>query len=174
MSLPHEYKLRMKPKTYIVTVSTSRYNSLIQGYEYHDQSGDLAEELLRGYGIEDIERILIKDDINMIREVLDRAIKSGAHMIIFIGGTGVSDSDVTIEALKPLFKKELTSFNTLFTMYSEAEVGSRAISSRATAGIIDKILVFALPGSTNAVKTALKKIILKEYEHLLYIAGILR
>jgi len=174
MSLPHEYRLSVKPKTYVVTVSTSRYSNLIQGYEYNDPSGDLAEEILRENGIEDIERILIKDDINMIREVVDRAINSGVHMIIFIGGTGISETDVTIEALKPLFKKELTSFNTLFTIYSEAEVGSRAVSSRATAGVIDKILVFALPGSPNAVKTALRKIILKEYEHLLYITGILR
>jgi len=147
---------------------------MLRGSQVDDPSGDLAETLLKSSGVEDIERKLIKDDKIMIHETISEAEEKGFHMVIFIGGTGVSPDDVTVEALKPLFDKELTGFNTLFTVYSSTEVGSRAISSRATAGIIKDILVFAIPGSVNAVETAMKKIILKEYEHLLYIAGILR
>jgi len=170
---PHEYKLKKKPRTYIVTVSTSRYEKLKKGEEVDDPSGDLAEHLLRKEGIKEIKRILIKDDSSMIKKVIRDAQERGVNLIIFIGGTGVSQDDVTIETIKPFFKKELTAFQVLFTLYSMEEVGSRAISSRSTAGFIDDILVFALPGSKNAVETALSRIILKEYEHLLYIAGIL-
>ncbi len=169
----HDVKLKSKPKLYIVTVSTSRYNKVLSGLGYTDQSGDYVEEAFRRRGVEDITRVVIKDDVKMIREVVDRARAEGVHMMIFIGGTGVSPDDVTIESLKPLFTRELPAFQVLFTLYSSEEVGSRAISSRASAGFVGKTLVFALPGSLNAVRTAIDRIILDEYEHLLYIAGIL-
>ena len=83
------------------------------------------------------------------------------------GGTGISPKDVTIEAVKPLFSKELTAFGPLFAQLSFEEIDSAAILSRATAGIINQSIVFCMPGSINACKTACKNLIFPELGHLL-------
>ena len=156
-------------KILISTVSTRRYKSLLEFGEYEDKSGDIAVSIFERYGYRNIDRILISDDTKMIKEVIDIALKKGVDILIFIGGTGVAKDDVTVETLKKFFDKELPGFNVLYTVYSERQVGVRALSSRATAGFIKDMLVYALPGSPNAVQLCIEKLILPEAEHLLKI-----
>ena len=82
------------------------------------------------------------------------------------GGTGITKKDVTIEAVHPMFAKELTAFGPLFAQLSTQQVGSAAILSRATAGVIDNTIVFCMPGSLNACKLACNDLIFPELGHL--------
>jgi len=162
MNLPTERR-----SVFIATVSSRRYNNLIEEGEYTDPSGDLAEKIFREAGFRDIKRVLIKDDPMMIKEVVKMASKEGYSILIFIGGTGVAKDDYTVETLKKLFDKEIPGFNVLYTLYSEREVGVRAMASRASAGFIDNLLVYAIPGSIKAVRLCIERLILPEAEHLI-------
>ena len=86
--------------------------------------------------------------------------------VIFNGGTGIAPRDTTYDAIEHLLEKILPGFGELFRWLSYQEIGSRAIASRAVAGIYKSKLVFSLPGSTNAVKLAVEKLILPELVHL--------
>ncbi len=158
-----------KPSVLIATVSSRRYNKLLRGEEFTDSSGDIAEKLFRSAGFKSIKRVLIKDDRDMIKRVVEMAAKEGYNLIVFIGGTGVAEDDLTVETLRDMYDKELPGFNVLYTLYSEREIGVRAMASRASAGFIGKTLVYALPGSEKAVKMCIEKLILPEYDHLLKI-----
>jgi molybdenum cofactor biosynthesis protein B len=83
------------------------------------------------------------------------------------GGTGIGPQDVTIEAVRPLFDKELSAFGVLFAMLSFEEIDSAAFLSRATAGIIGPTIVFNLPGSLKACKLACRNLIFPEIGHLI-------
>jgi molybdenum cofactor biosynthesis protein B len=90
------------------------------------------------------------------------------NVIITTGGTGLSPTDVTIEAVRDLLEKELTGFNALFTQLSYAQVKSAAILSRAIAGSIDGKILFCLPGSPRACELAMNSIILPELGHIFH------
>jgi len=97
----------------IATVSTSRYDRLMEGEKIEDVSGDLAEKLFRRAGYRDVKRVLIRDDPEMIRRTVDMARRESYNILVFIGGTGVSRDDYTYETLRKMFEKEITGFNTL-------------------------------------------------------------
>jgi molybdopterin adenylyltransferase len=86
--------------------------------------------------------------------------------VIFNGGTGIAPRDTTYDAIQALLDKELPGFGEIFRFLSYQEIGSRAIASRATAGIYRNLLVFSLPGSTNAVTLGMEKLIVPELVHL--------
>lgn len=111
---------------------------------------------------------VIPDDINAITDALGHIIERiGPHAVIMTGGTGISPRDVTIEAVRPLFDKELTAFGPLFTQLSFEQIDSAAILSRATAGFIKDTAVFCMPGSLNACKLACNNLIFPELGHLI-------
>ena len=89
-----------------------------------------------------------------------------AQVVLLTGGTGISHADVTVEAVSPLFEKELTAFSTLFTQLSFEEIDSAALLSRATAGVVGNAVVFCMPGSLKACKLACKALIFPEIGHL--------
>jgi len=91
-------------------------------------------------------------------------------VVLVSGGTGISGRDQSVEAIAPLLDKELPGFGELFRRLSYDAIGTSAIASRATAGICGRALVFALPGSPDAVRLALERIILPECQHLLKMA----
>lgn len=101
--------------------------------------------------------------ISALHDVVER---HEPQVILLTGGTGLSDKDVTIEALRPMFDKELTAFGYLFAQLSFEDINSAAILSRATAGVIGKAIVFCMPGSLNACKLACKALIFPELGHL--------
>lgn len=139
----------------VVTVSDSRDPR-------DDPSGDLVEEGLCEDGHR-VERVLVRDDSGEI----EGAVRSSLDMdaVITTGGTGVAPRDVTVETLRPIFDKELTGFSAVFALKSYRVVGTRAVLSRTTAGVIDGVPVFCLPGSTGAVETGMS-IIREELRHV--------
>lgn len=153
--MTHKHTKTGNYKIKIVTVSDSRTME-------EDESGDKIEEILKKDNHK-ITRAIVKDKKQEIRKEIDPKF----DLIIFCGGTGVSESDVTVEAVEPLFNKELPGFAQYFRKKSFDEVGSKAILTRVTAGIMKRTWVFAIPGSVNAAKTA-SEIIKKEMNHLIY------
>ena len=153
----------------IVTISTSRWNKLKEGGEVSDPSGDFCEEYIKNHGHLVVFRDLIPDNREMIEEIVNKAIDLGVDILITIGGTGITRDDLTLEALEPMFNKKLPGFGELFRFLSYKEIGSSAFLSRASAGIINKMCVFILPGSLNAVKLALEKLIINEAGHIKYL-----
>jgi len=98
-------------------------------------------------------RKIVKDDIRSIRHVIrDWANRSDVDAMITTGGTGLTGHDVTIEAVRPLFEKEIDGFGTLFHMVSFPKIGTSTIQSRATAGVMKGKYIFCLPGSPGACR----------------------
>lgn len=92
----------------------------------------------------------------------------GCKVIITNGGTGISRRDSTFEAIDALLEKRLPGFGEIFRMLSFAEIGPAAMLSRATAGIMGRTLIFCLPGSPNAVRLGIDRLILPELAHLVW------
>ncbi len=145
----------------VVIVSDSRT-------EKTDESGALIRELIDRSGHQVISHDLIPNDSGQITRVLEEQLEGQAEAIIFSGGTGLSRRDLTIETVSPRFDKRLDGFGEFFRRYSESEIGSSAMMSRAAAGTIRGKLVVCLPGSKGAVKLALERLLLPELQHLVW------
>jgi molybdenum cofactor biosynthesis protein B len=114
-------------------------------------------------------RKLVKDDIRAIRHVVrDWTNRSDIDVIITTGGTGLTGNDVTIEAMRPLFEKEIDGFGILFHMISFPKVGTSTVQSRATAGIMKGKYIFCLPGSPGACRDGWDEILRSQldYRHM--------
>jgi len=130
-----------------------------------DKSGALAEDTLRAAGHRLLERRIVPDDVVEIRSTLASFIDgSAADVVIVTGGTGLTARDVTPEAIAALVTKPIPGFGELFRSLSYAEIGAATIQSRALAALCGRALVFALPGSTAAVRLALEKIIVPQLD----------
>ncbi|RLG61239.1 molybdenum cofactor biosynthesis protein [Candidatus Geothermarchaeota archaeon] len=165
----HLKKAPKKVKFTIITVSSSRYKRISNHMMADDVTGNIAVKILEKYGLKFNSRYLVPDDKDAIVSIVLKSIhEDKSNLIILVGGTGVSNRDVTIEAILPLFNKKLTSFETIFSLLSYMQIGADCIMSRATGGVINKSAVFLLPGSDKAVKLALDKIIGPEIRHLLH------
>jgi molybdenum cofactor biosynthesis protein B len=148
-------------KLAVISVSTTRSLS-------EDKSGAWIKKQAKKEGHEVVIHQTVTDDIDAIKELTEHITqKICPDAIIMSGGTGISPKDVTIEAVKPLFEKELTAFGPLFAQLSFEEIDSAAILSRATAGIINQSMVFCMPGSIKACKLACNNLIFPELGHLL-------
>ncbi len=134
-----------------------------------DPSGDLIVELLEKTGHKVVSRTVVPDDRVLIGRTVGNALGMKAvDAVITCGGTGVSLSDVTIETVRPLLRKTLPGFGELFQRLSYDEIGSPALLSRALAGVADKgKAVFCVPGSPQAVRLCLERLILPEVGHIL-------
>jgi len=144
----------------ILTVSTSRSIE-------EDESGQWIAKRARKEGHAIRFHQVVTDDIEAIRTAALEAIRhAGLQALLVTGGTGITPKDVTIEALKPLFAKEMTAFGTLFAQLSYEEIDSAAILSRAAAGIIGNTVVFSMPGSKKACQLACKALIFPELGHV--------
>jgi molybdenum cofactor biosynthesis protein B len=154
----HKAHAPVHVSAYVVTCSDTRD-------EGKDRSGKVLREMLEGEGHSVSGYRVIKDEPEEIREVLKEAREVGARAVIFNGGTGISRRDSTVETLEGLFEKRLPGFGELFRMLSYKEIGSAAMMSRATAGTYEGMIVFALPGSPNAVRLGLERLILPELGH---------
>jgi len=158
-----EHKLRA-PRSVtlgILTVSTTR---TLQD----DKSGLWMKKRAEKKGHDVLFHEVAPDEQEMISGALRRLMEAHKpHAILVTGGTGIGPSDVTIEAVRPMFTKELTAFGPLFSFLSFEEIDAAALLSRATAGLIGQTLVFCLPGSLKACKLACKALIFPELGHLL-------
>jgi len=154
----------------VVTVSSSRYAKKERGRRFRDESGDLAEKIIEKAGHTVVGRELISDERPMLEASVEKAVNDGeVDVVVFTGGTGVSPRDVTVEALRPRFEKELDGFGELLRAISYAKMGTPAMLTRATAGLIKGKLVILLPGSPDAVETGLN-LFMSDIPHVVYIA----
>lgn len=134
-----------------------------------DSSGKILVDAFAGAGYEVVERLIVPDEILDIRSTVIRMIEAGvADAIVTTGGTGIAPRDRTPEALEPLIEVPLPGFGELFRMLSYHEIGAASMLSRAFAGRIGKTLVFCLPGSNNAIRLAVDKLLLGELHHLVH------
>ncbi len=145
----------------VISVSTTRKLS-------EDKSGAWIKKQTKKEGHEVVIHQVVTDEIIAIQELVHHVTdKINPDVVIMTGGTGISPKDVTIEAVRPLFEKELTAFGPLFANLSFEEIDSAAILSRATAGIIKETILFCMPGSIKACKLACNNLIFPELGHLL-------
>jgi molybdenum cofactor biosynthesis protein B len=158
----HEHKKQAPRSVTLGIISVSTTRALID-----DTSGHWIREQAEEKGHKVVFHQVIPDDAAKISAMLKEKIKeSKPQVILMSGGTGITKKDVTIEAVSPLFNKELSAFGPLFAKLSMEEINSAAIMSRATAGVIGNTVVFCMPGSLNACKLACSKLIFPELGHL--------
>lgn len=145
-------------KIAVLTVSDTRT-------EENDTSGQFLSEALQSSGHELAEKKITKDDIYQLRAIVSNWIADEkVEVILVTGGTGFSDRDSTPEALKPLFDKEIEGYGELFRAISYDEIGTSTIQSRAIGGLANNTVIFCMPGSTNACRTAWEKIIQEQLD----------
>jgi molybdenum cofactor biosynthesis protein B len=158
--VPHPDVPGIRISCAVITVSDTRSVAT-------DRSGQLLKQLLIDSGHHVEVYAIVKDEPMQIREQLQKLVqRSDLEVLLFNGGTGIAPRDTTFDAIAALLDKELPGFGELFRFLSYQEVGSRAIASRALAGVCGNKLVFSVPGSANAVKLAAEKLILPELVHL--------
>tara|TARA_B100000989_G_scaffold17788_1_gene11739 strand:+ start:1912 stop:2463 length:552 start_codon:yes stop_codon:yes gene_type:complete len=125
-----------------------------------DRSGDLLKERIEGYSHRVVARSIVKDEIEVIQTEVKQWIEDPhIDVVISTGGTGLTGRDVTPEALKEIFEKEIEGFGELFRWLSFKKIGTSTIQSRALAGVAGGTYIFALPGSTGACKDAWDEIL---------------
>ncbi|WP_297186416.1 molybdenum cofactor biosynthesis protein B [uncultured Porticoccus sp.] len=125
-----------------------------------DSSGQLLVDRLSEAGHVLADRVLVPDDIYRLRAEVSRWIADPQLQVVLVtGGTGFTDRDSTPEALLPLFDKQVEGFGELFRQISFTEIGTSTVQSRAVAGLANRTLVFCMPGSTNACRTAWDRIL---------------
>ena len=130
----------------VLTVSDTRD-------EQTDKSGALLAQRLQEAGHELAGKAIVRDDVEAIRTQVKRWVEAeDVDLIISTGGTGFAPRDVTPEAVKPLFRREMDGFSTIFHQASVGTVGLSTLQSRAFAGQVDDTFVFCLPGSTGACR----------------------
>jgi molybdenum cofactor biosynthesis protein B len=144
----------------IVTLSDTRT-------EQTDKSGQLIRSLVEDVGHRVTRYSIVKDDVELIHEAMTAAINdSQVAIVITNGGTGIAMRDSAYETIVQLLNKRLDGFGELFRMLSYEEIGAAAMLSRAVGGIASGKVVFALPGSTKAVRLGMEKLILPQAAHL--------
>ena len=131
-----------------------------------DKTGNVLQSILQNAGHKCVLRKIVKNNLNLIRAEVKKALKT-ADIVITSGGTGCGRKDVTIDAVNGLIDRKLEGFGELFRLLSFGEIGASAMMSRATLGITkDNRIICALPGSPNAVSMALNKLLLPELAHI--------
>lgn len=144
----------------LITLSDSRKSEKL------DLSGKyIAEEIEARYTLK--SRRLIPDEKEDLIESIETMISEGIDVILTNGGTGLDTRDITVETVESIFEKKIDGFGELFRSKSFEEIGSAALLSRATAGVYKKTIIFSMPGSPNAVKTALS-LIIDELPHFVH------
>lgn len=130
-----------------------------------DTSGDYLAGELAAAGHRLADRTIVADDIYRIRAVLSNWIAdAGIDAVLVTGGTGFSGRDSTPEAVRPLFDKDIDGFGEVFRALSHAEIGSSTIQSRAVAGFANDTVIFCMPGSTGACRTAWQGLIREQLD----------
>ena len=160
---PREHKATAPTSVacYVLTVSDTKTPET-------DTSGTLIRELLSAAGHRVTGSAIVRDEpAEVSRLVRAACAEAQVHAVILTGGTGITSRDSTFEAIEALLDKRLPGFGELFRMLSFAEVGAAAMLSRAQMGIHARRIVVSLPGSPDACRLALEKLIIPELGHLL-------
>ncbi len=146
----------------VVTISDTRTPE-------NDTGGDTIQDLMQEAGHEVVERKIVPDEVPEIQttlvDLLDRA---DVDAVITTGGTGISARDTTYEVVERMIDKKLDGFGEIFRVLSYEEIGAAAMLSRATAGAVGNKFVACLPGSRNAVRLAVEKLLVPEMAHVVF------
>lgn len=143
----------------LLTVSDSRDLS-------QDRSGDVLRDRIEAAGHAVAERHILPDERALIADQLRAWCTDDAiDVIISTGGTGLTGRDVTVEAHRDVYEKEIDAFGTVFTIVSMQKIGTSAVQSRATGGVANGTYLFALPGSPGACKDAWDEILVKQLDY---------
>lgn len=146
----------------VVTVSDTRTLET-------DRGGQLIVEMLTAGGHQVAAREIVPDEPRSIEPLLRKlADPTTTDAILVTGGTGISDRDQTFETVSRLLDKTLPGYGELFRMLSYEDIGPAAMLSRAIGGVLNKVVVLTMPGSTAAVRLAMEKLIVPEVGHLVY------
>lgn len=157
----HRYQAPQVIRCAVITVSDTRNLE-------NDKSGQAVMERLSGAGHEVVFREIVPDESTRIRELLVslREQTEVIDAILMTGGTGVAERDKTYETVEALLTKSLPGYGELFRMISYQEIGAAAMLSRASGGLLGRIVLLTMPGSLAAVSLAMSKLILPEIGHL--------
>ena len=143
----------------ILTVSDSRDIS-------EDRSGEVLVTRIEEAGHILADRMIVRDERDQIADQLREWVASPeVDVVISTGGTGLTGRDVTVEAHRDVYEKEIDAFGTVFTMVSMQKIGTSAIQSRATGGVAGGTYLFALPGSPGACKDAWDEILCHQFDY---------
>jgi molybdopterin adenylyltransferase len=143
----------------VITISDTRTTT-------DDKSGDTLASRITETGHTLCERMIVKDDVRQIRAAVRKLVKrKDIDVIITTGGTGLTGRDVTIEAMRPLFDKEIEGFGVIFHMISFQRIKTSTIQSRATAGVVSGTYVFCLPGSPGACRDGWDEILVHQLDY---------
>ena len=130
-----------------------------------DRSGATLVERVEAAGHDVADRRIVPDDMATLREVLTAWIADdGVDVVLTTGGTGITGRDVTVDVAEALYTKAIPGFGELFRMLSYEEIGASTIQSRASGGLAGTTLLFALPGSTGACRTAWDRILVDQLD----------
>jgi len=131
-----------------------------------DKSGDTLAERIVASGHRLAGRMIVKDDVRQIRAAARKFLADkNVDVVISTGGTGLTGRDVTIEAMRPLFEKEIEGFGTVFHMISFAKINTSTMQSRATAGVAKGKYIFCLPGSPGACRDGWDEILVHQLDY---------
>jgi molybdopterin adenylyltransferase len=143
----------------VITISDTRTAA-------DDRSGDTLVQRIREAGHRLADRRIVKDDVRQIRSTIRALVKrSDVDVVITTGGTGLTGRDVTIEAMRPLFDKEIEGFGVVFHMISFQKIKTSTMQSRATAGVVAGKYVFCLPGSPGACRDGWDEILVHQLDY---------
>tara|TARA_R110000787_G_scaffold20735_6_gene61655 strand:+ start:534 stop:1076 length:543 start_codon:yes stop_codon:yes gene_type:complete len=159
MSTIDETKDFIPVRIAILTVSDTRDAS-------DDRSGDVLAQRIEAAGHVVVARHILRDERALIADQLRSWCSDAAiDVVISTGGTGLTGRDVTVEAHRDVYEKEIEAFATVFTIVSMEKIGTSAVQSRATGGVANGTYLFALPGSPGACKDAWDAILLKQLDY---------
>jgi molybdenum cofactor biosynthesis protein B len=162
VSVPHEHKSHAPSQIGCVVITCSDTRT-----PESDTSGYRIMHMLKDAGHAVLSYQLVKDEPSKIKSAIKKAAKNNkVQAIIINGGTGIARRDSTFEAVDKMLEKRLDGFGEVFRFLTYQEIGSPAIMSRATAGIYKGRVIFSTPGSENAVRLAMEKLILPELGHI--------
>lgn len=131
-----------------------------------DKSGQVLVDRIEGAGHQVVDRKIIRDERGEIADQLRAWCADNAvDAVISTGGTGLTGRDVTVEAHRDVYEKEIDAFGTIFTIVSMQKIGTSAVQSRATAGVAQGTYLFALPGSPGACKDAWDEILVRQLDY---------
>jgi molybdenum cofactor biosynthesis protein B len=160
MAVPHPDTDFLSINCAVITVSDTRTAET-------DRSGQLIQQLLIEARHAVTAYSILKDEPTQIRSQLHSLTQRADIAVVIVnGGTGIAPRDTTYDAIAQLLEKTLPGFGELFRWLSYEEIGSRAMASRAIAGVLQNKLIFSVPGSSNAVQLAMTQLILPELQHL--------
>ena len=162
-AVPREHKAHAPASVgcFVLTISDTKTPET-------DTSGALIRELVSAAGHRVTGHAIVKDEPEQVAAVIRSGCAApSVEAFILTGGTGITSRDSTYEAIEALLDKRLAGFGELFRMLSYQEVGAAAMLSRAQGGVVQGRILFSLPGSPNACRLALEKLIIPELPHLI-------